>query len=167
MKRNDKNEITRFKARLVDQGFKQREGIDYQKTFSSVAQMRTFRLLVALAVQYDLRITQYDIGNAFVQSDIDTELYMTFPPGYPSESGNLKEVLQLLKALYGLKQAARLWNKLLISKFEKAGLHVCKTESGVLQAKDDKDGLCLIDLHVDDYLIFTKNETLRTRIEKV
>ena len=167
LKRNDKNEITRFKARLVVQGFKQREGIDYQKTFSSVAQMRTFRLLVALAVQYDLRITQYDIGNAFVQSDIDTELYMTFPPGYPSESGNLKEVLKLLKALYGLKQAARLWNKLLISKFDKAGLHVCKTESGVLQAKDDKDGLCLVDLHVDDYLILTSNEQLRTRIEKV
>ena len=167
LKRNDKNEIVRFKARLVVQCFKQREGIDYQKTFSSVAQMRSFRLLVALAVQYDLRITQYDIGNAFVQSDIDTELYMTFPPGYPSKSGNLKEVLKLLKALYGLKQAARLWNKLLVSKFDKAGLQICKTESGVLHAKDEKDGLCLVDLHVDDYLIFTKNEELRKRIEKV
>ena len=65
MKRNDANEIYKFKARLVVQGFKQEEGVDFQKTFSSVSQMRIFRLLCSLTVKYDLRIAQYDIGNAF------------------------------------------------------------------------------------------------------
>ena len=167
MKRNDANEIYKFKARLVVQGFKQEEGVDFQKTFSSVAQMRTFRLLCSLAVKYDLRITQYDIGNAFVQADMDKEMYMTFPPGYPNENNNPNEVLRLIKALYGAKQSARLWKELLVKRFDKAGLELCQTESGVLQVKDKTKGMCFVNLHVDDYLIFTRNEKLRKQIEEV
>ena len=167
IKRNDANEIYKFKARLVVQGFKQEEGVDFQKTFSSVAQMRTFRLLCALAVKYDLRITQYDIGNAFVQADMDKEMYMTFPPGYPNENNDPNETLRLLKALYGAKQSARLWKELLVKRFDEAGLILCQTESGVLQVKDKSKGMCFVNLHVDDYLIFTRNEKLRKQIEEV
>ena len=167
IKRNDKNEIERFKARLVIQGFKQVEGIDFQKTFSSVAQVRTFRTVLALAIRYNLTITQYDISNAFLNADIDTEIFMTYPPGYPpKELEKLKEVLKLLKGLYGLRQASRLWNKLLVKTFVDAGLQVCKTEPGILRVMNE-DTLCLVNLWVDDYLLATNDEVLRTRIEKV
>ena len=167
IKRNDKNEIERFKARLVIQGFKQIEGIDFQKTFSSVAQVRTFRTILALAIRYNLVITQYDISNAFLNADIDTEIFMTYPPGYPPKDlDKLNEVLKLLKGLYGLRQASRLWNKLLIKTFVEAGLQVCKTEPGILKVMNT-DTLCLVNLWVDDYLLATKDEVLRTRIEKV
>lgn len=166
IKRNDKNEVVRYKARLVVQGFKQVEGIDFQRTFSSVAQMRTFRTIVALSIRFNWRITQYDIANAFLNADIDTEIYMTYPPGYPPKSKNPKQVFQLLKGLYGLKQASRLWNEKLIKVFNEAGLQVCRTESGVLFARSGTN-LCLINLHVDDYCIATGDEDLRVKIEKV
>ena len=169
IKRNKDNEIERFKARLVVQGFRQIEGVDFQKTFSSVAQMRSFRMIVALAIRFGLRITQYDISNAFLNADIDTELYMKPPPGYPleeDEDGHKNYVFKILKGLYGLKQASRLWKEELVKGFERAGLAVCKCESGVLYVKNS-DSLCLVNVHVDDYNICTNDEKLRTRIEGI
>ena len=125
IKRNDKNEIVLFKARLVAHGFKQIEGVDYVKTFSSTAQMRSFRMILMLACAYDLELTQYDISNAFLNGELEEEIYMDFPPGYPGK--NPEECLKFNKGLYGLKQASRIWNKRLVGELNKAGLEVCKT----------------------------------------
>ena len=168
IKRNKDNMVERFKARLVVQGFKQIEGVDFQKTFSSTAQMRTFRTLVALSVKFGLKITQYDISNAFVRADIDKEIYMTFPPGFRPDDATPGHCFLLLKGLYGLKQASRLWNQLLTKIFKQAGLDVCQSEPGVFHVKSDKfdvETLCLINLYVDDYNICTRNEFLRKKIE--
>ena len=163
IKRNSAGNIERFKARLVVQGFRQIEGIDFQNTFSAVSQMRTFRLIVAISVEFNLRITQYDISNAFLHAELDKEIYMTFPPGYSSDDPTL--VFKLLKGLYGLKQASRLWNKLLERAFRKAGLQLATTEPGVFFVKDGP--LCLLNLHVDDYNIATADEDLRKKIEGI
>ena len=171
IKRNEHNEIVRFKARLVVQGFRQIEGIDFQKTFSSVAQLRTFRTLVALSIRFGLTITQYDISTAFLNADVDTEIFMKFPPRYPPDNDN--EVFKLLKALYGLRQASRLWKEMLVGIFNDAGLKMCQSESGVVYStKEDKslpisERLCLVCIHVDDYGILTGNEQRRKEIESV
>ena len=165
IKRKSNGEIERFKARLVVQGFRQIEGVDFQNTFSAVSQMRTFRLMVALSVCLGLRITQYDISNAFLHAELDKEIYMTLPPGYPLEQNNPSLVFKLIKGLYGLKQASRLWNKLLSKAFKKAGLELATTEPGVFFVKGGP--LCIINLHVDDYNIATADEGLRKKIEKV
>ena len=70
IKRNNQNEIILYKARLVVHSFKQVEGIDYNKTFSSTAQMRSFRSVVMLAEAYDLDLKQYDISNAFLNGEL-------------------------------------------------------------------------------------------------
>ena len=49
-KRNEKNDILRYKARLVAQGFSQRPGIDYEETYSPVMDVITFRYLISLVV---------------------------------------------------------------------------------------------------------------------
>lgn len=165
IKRNSAGDIERFKARLVVQGFRQIEGVDFQNTFSAVSQMRTFRLMVALSVTLNLRITQYDISNAFLHAELDKEIYMTFPPGYPPENPDI--VFRLLKGLYGLKQASRLWNKLLAKTFNKAGLRLAATEPGVFFIHEKPGQLCLLNLHVDDYNIATADEELRKKVEKV
>jgi len=165
IKRDHNNEIVRFKARLVVQGFKQIEGVDFQKTFSSVAQMRSFRTVLALSTHLGMKITQYDISNAFLNAELEEDIYMSFPPGYNEHDGDPKLCWKLLKGLYGLKQASRLWRELLVGSFEKIGLKVCKTESGILHMRGDNNDLCLINLHVDDYLICTKDEVLRKKIE--
>ena len=56
-----------------------------------------------LAEAFDLDLTQYDISNAFLNGDLEAEIYMEYPPGYEGEPGTC---LKLLKGLYGLKQAA-------------------------------------------------------------
>ena len=166
IKRGINNEIVRFKARLVIQGFRQVEGVDFHKTFSSVAQMRTFRVICALSVNKNLRVTQYDISNAFLNADLDKEIYMKLPPGYTTE-GDKNRCWKLLKGLYGLKQASRLWNKLLIKSFKQANLEPCLTESGVLRVVGGSKSICFVNLHVDDYCIATADEVLRTEIEGV
>ena len=159
IKRDSNNEITLFKARLVVHGFKQVEGVDFTKTFSSTAQMRSFRTIVMLAVAFNLDLNQYDISNAFLNGDLEEEIYMEYPPGYPGEEGTC---LKLLKGLYGLKQAARIWNKALIKVLNQAGMKVCKTEPGILYHPTE---LCLVCLHVDDIIIATNNRALQKKIE--
>nr|GEY67096.1 zinc finger, CCHC-type [Tanacetum cinerariifolium] len=70
--------IDKFKARLVIQGFRQKEGIDYFDTYASVARITTIRLLLALAAIHNLVIHQMDVKTG----DLDEEVYMKQPKGF-------------------------------------------------------------------------------------
>ena len=163
LKRNAKGEIILFKARLVVHGYKQLEGIDFNKTFSSTVQVRTFRVLMALAVERGLKITQYDISNAFLNGALEEEIYMEWPPGYPSKDKGT--VVKLLKGLYGLKQASRIWQKTLQTVFAKVDMVTCKTESGVLRSTR-KGVFALASTWVDDLALLCDNEDYRLEIEE-
>ena len=65
-KRNDKNEISRYKARLMVQGFSQRPGIDYDETYSPVMDIITFRYLISLSVSEGLGMRLMDIIIAYL-----------------------------------------------------------------------------------------------------
>ena len=165
IKRDAEGKITLFKARLVVHGYKQVEGIDFQKTFSSTIQMRTFRLIVAMSVNLGLKLTQYDISNAFLNGDLEEDVYMETPPGYKDPDG---KVWKLLKGLYGLKQASRIWQSTLYGKLKKAGMTVCKTESGILYMRCGKTGdLLILACWVDDLIIAARNEAMRKQIEAI
>lgn len=96
--------VERFKARLVAKGFTQSYGIDYQETFASVAKLNTVRVLLSLAVNQDWPLHQLDVKNAFLNGDLEEEVYMTIPPGMETRSNN-RLVCRLKKSLYGLKQS--------------------------------------------------------------
>ena len=68
--------IDKFKARLVAKGFKQKEGLDYFDTYAPVARITTIRLLIALASIYKLEIHQMDVKTAFLNGELDEEIYM-------------------------------------------------------------------------------------------
>lgn len=164
LKRDGEGKIVLFKARLVVHGFKQQEGVDFNKTFSSTAQIRTFRFVVAIAILHGLKMTQYDISNAFLNGKLDEEIYMEWPPGYPSESKD--KVIKLIKGLYGLKQASRIWQQTLYDSLKELNIEVCKTESGVLRCTTEGK-FCLVVAWVDDLIVITKDEELRAKIEAV
>jgi hypothetical protein len=75
-KRNEKNEIVRYKARLVAQGFSQRPGIDYEETYSPVMDAITFRFLISFAASEGLDMRLMDVVTAYLYGSIDTDIYI-------------------------------------------------------------------------------------------
>nr|GEV31172.1 zinc finger, CCHC-type [Tanacetum cinerariifolium] len=102
--------INKFKARLVIQSFRQKEGIDYFDTYAPVARMTTIRLLLALAAIHNLLIHQMDVKIEFLNGGLDEEVYMKQPKGFVMPS-NEHKVYKLVKSLYGLKQAPKQWHQ--------------------------------------------------------
>lgn len=96
-----------FKARLVLKGCSQKAGVDYTETFAPVARFETIRAVLSVAAQKGYHLTQFDIKTAFLNGELEEELYMEQPEVFDDKSGR---VCHLLKSLYGLRQAPRAWN---------------------------------------------------------
>ncbi|GKF85064.1 zinc finger, CCHC-type containing protein, partial [Tanacetum coccineum] len=90
--------IDKFKARLVIQGFRQKEGIDYFDTYAPGARITTIRLLLALAAIQNLVIHQMDVKTTFLNGDLDEEVYMKQLEGFVM-SGNEHKVCKLVYVL--------------------------------------------------------------------
>ena len=94
--------INKFKARLVAKRFTQKQGINYFDTYAPVARIATIRVLIAIASIYKLVIHQMDVKKAFLNSELDEEVYMEQPEGFVVP-GQEHKVSKLFKSLYGLK----------------------------------------------------------------
>ncbi|GKB79100.1 ribonuclease H-like domain-containing protein, partial [Tanacetum coccineum] len=105
---NDTWEITELPKDKKSIGYNQKEGIDFDETFSPVVKIVTVRCLINLAVQNSWPLYQLDINNAFLYGDLSETVYMDLPEGFFSP--NDKRVCRLKKSLYGWKHAPRLWN---------------------------------------------------------
>ena len=75
-KRNENNEVVRYKARLVAQGFSQRTGVDIEETYSPVMDGITFRYLISMAVNFDLKMKLMDVLTAYLYGNLDSNIYM-------------------------------------------------------------------------------------------
>jgi hypothetical protein len=100
------------KARLVAQGFSQREGIDFAETYAPVVKLTSMRIILAYANYHDYEIMSFDVKTAFLHAKLDYLLYVKQIPGFP-EADPLT-VLRLLVALYGLRQSAYEFYKFLL-----------------------------------------------------
>ena len=74
--------VERYKARLVAQGFSQREGVDYDETFSPVIRFESLRTLIALATQKGLKLHQMDVTATFLNGQLEQQVYMKQPEGF-------------------------------------------------------------------------------------
>jgi hypothetical protein len=89
-------------------GFTQREGIDYNETFSPVSCKDSFRIMMALVAHYNLELHQMDVKTTFLNGDLEENVYMAQPKGFVME-GKERMRCRLKKLIYGLKQASRQW----------------------------------------------------------
>ena len=111
-KRNEKNEIVRYKVRLDAQGFSQRPGIDYEVTYSPVMDTITFRYLIGLSVFNNLDMYLMDVVTAYLYGSLDNDIYMKIPEGLKMhDTSKPREMyaIKLQRSLYGLKQSGRMW----------------------------------------------------------
>lgn len=147
-----KKSETKFKARLVAEGFQQ--GAVADDIYSPVAKMQTLKILLAYCCQKGLYIDQMDVETAFLNGKVSSEIYVKQPKGY--EDGTSK-VCKLYKALYGLKESPRAWydcfdNFISSLRFKRSEHDYC-----LYVLKDEKDVIYVI-LFVDDVLICGKNK---------
>ena len=154
-KRRADGSVDRYKARLVAQGYLQKKGIDYNETFAPVVKFASLRLLLAYAAYKDLEIHQMDVKTAYLNGDIDAEIYMRQPEGFVVP-GKEQLVCRLNKSLYGLKQAGRAWNQKMDSTLIRMRFNRAEADHCVYCLRDDEVEM-YIALYVDDLLIFSNS----------
>jgi len=166
-KRNSDGSVKKFKARFVARGFSQVHGIDFNETYSPVAQRSTLRMFLAVIAMFGWNVEQSDVGNAYLNSDI-TEgndnieaIYVEQPEGMEQRGPNGQTlVCKIKKGLYGLKQAARLWNIRVTKWMVKYGFTQSKADPCLFVLYRNNGWLILI-LYVDDMAYGGDEELVR------
>ncbi|GKA92122.1 retrovirus-related pol polyprotein from transposon TNT 1-94 [Tanacetum coccineum] len=106
--------VLKNKARLVAQGFRKEEGINFEESFTPVARTEAIRIFVANVAHMNMTIYQMDVKTDFLNGELKEEVYVSQPEGFVDQDNPL-HVYKLKKALYGLKQAPRAWYDMLSS----------------------------------------------------
>jgi hypothetical protein len=108
IKRYPDGRVRKFKGRYCVRGDKQIKGVDYHETYAPVVAWTTVRMMMVMAATLNLKTTQIDFSNAFVQADLNESVYIELPTGFRSPTGG-DYILKLNKSLYGLCQAPKSW----------------------------------------------------------
>ncbi len=114
LKRDSNGKVLKFKARVCARGDQQTYEVDYNETFAPTLRYTTLRVLISLACSLDLEIEQFDVVIAFLNADVDEDIYMYPPPG-PTRTSTHEQrlVCKLKRSLYGIKKPPRSWQTLL------------------------------------------------------
>ena len=168
IKRKADGSVSRYKARLVAQGYSQEAGLDYDEVFAPVAKYNSIRSVLAIANQLDMEVHQMDVKTAFLNGDLDNEIFMKQPEGY-TDKKQPDKVCKLRKSIYGLKQSARCWN-MTIDRYLKESHYIQSTADPCIYSKSEnrsgKNCLIIIAVYVDD-TILASNDVAMLTAEKI
>ncbi|GJY83886.1 retrovirus-related pol polyprotein from transposon TNT 1-94 [Tanacetum coccineum] len=154
-KKDEHETIIINKARLVAQGYRQEEGIIYDKTFAPVARMKAIRIFLAYATYMNFKVFQIDVKSAFMDGKLNEEVYVQEPPGFESSEFSYY-VCKLDKTLYGLKQAPSAWYETL-STFLIMNTFVREKFDSTLFIYKTKGDVLLVQVYVDDIIFGSIN----------
>ncbi|GJT46347.1 putative ribonuclease H-like domain-containing protein, partial [Tanacetum coccineum] len=164
-KKDERGIVVRNKARLVAQGYKQEEGIDYDEVFAPVARIEAIRLFLAYASFMNFLVYQMDVKSAFLYGTIEEEVYVSQPPGFVDPEF-LEKVYKVEKALYGLHQAPRAWYETLSTYLLDNGFYRGQIDK-TLFIKRVKGDILLVQVYVDDIIFGSTKKSLCTDFEQI
>ncbi|PKI59003.1 hypothetical protein CRG98_020571 [Punica granatum] len=150
--------IDKYKARLVIKGYKQKEGLDYFDTYSPVTRINSIRMILAIAALRNLEVHQMDVKTAFLNGDLDEEIYMEQPEGFVAP-GKERKVCKLVKSLYGLKQTPKQWHEKFDNAMISKGFKINECDKCVY-IKETENGYIILCLYVDDILIVGSDDSM-------
>jgi len=158
------------KARLVAQGFSQREGVDFRlgEIYAPVVKLTSARIILAYANLHDYEIMSFDVKTAFLHAKLDYLLYVKQIPGFPE--ADPQTVLRLLVAIYGLRQSAYEFYTFLLKLLIRLGLNRSELDHAVFighwtlpplpsipMPSNGKPLFLIVPVHVDDGLAVTNS----------
>ncbi len=108
------------KARLVDKGYTQQLGIDYNETWAGVTRLESVHITAAIAAKLNLRIWQIDFVGAYLNSLTKEDIYMRQPEGF-IQPGFEDYVCKLVHMIYSTMQGAHDWYETLTMTYDKLG----------------------------------------------
>jgi hypothetical protein len=164
-KQGEDGEVMRNKARLVAQGYRQVEGLDFGKTFTPITRLEAIRILLAFVTSKGFKLYLMDVKSAFLNGVIHEEVYVRQPPGFESPKYP-DRVYKLSMALYGPKQASRAWY---------ARLKMFLLEHGYVMGSVDKTHFTLnhdtdflhVQIYVDDIIFGGSSHALVSRFQEM
>jgi len=155
IKRKQDGSIDKFKVRLVVLGNMQRDGVDYKETFAPVLKYQSLRVLLSIANEEKMHVHQMDVKTAFLNGDLEEEVYVEQPEGM-IKTGEEHKVWKLKKALYGLKQAPRAWNRRLDEFLVSKGFKRSSFDTAIYSKGSGALGI-FVAVYVDDILVISKD----------
>ena len=161
IKRNPDGTVDRFKARLVARGFSQRQGFDFWETYSPTVLACSIRTFLTVCKMKGMVIHQVDVKTAFLNGDIDGEIYVNPPAPYNSSG----KVWKLKKALYGLKQSPRCWSNKLKEILAEMNFYPTRSDKGVY-VRTNGQACSYILVYVDDMLVAAQQAAEVEQIKK-
>ncbi|GKD46585.1 retrovirus-related pol polyprotein from transposon TNT 1-94 [Tanacetum coccineum] len=133
----------------------QKEGINFEESFASVARIEAIHIFVANAANKNMMIFKMDVKTTFLNGELKEEVYVSQLVGFVDQD-NLSHVYKLKKALYGLKQAPRVWYDMLLSFL--ISQHFSKgAVDPTLFTRKARNDLLLVQIYVDDIIFASTN----------
>ena len=137
--------------------------MDYEETFSTMTILKSIRILLSPAASLDYKIWQINVKTAFLNGNLDEEIYVSQLDGFIVQ-GQEQKVYRLLKSIYRLKPTSRCWNIKFDETIKSYGFHQSLDKAYVYKLNRDKSIIFLV-LYVDDILLMGDNMKLLIEIK--
>jgi len=165
IKRDENNNITKFKARLVARGFSQIFGIDFDLTYSPTLNSDSLKFIISIAAHFKWNIYQLDIKAAYLNARLDIPIYVNIPPG---DINHEKGFWRLNKALYGLRQSGRQWFETISKFIINQNFTQLKSDPCIFKKNyRNNKVICIIGVYVDDMIICGIASEIQKIINKI
>ena len=134
----------------------------YDETFSPVVRFESLRTVIALAVQNVLKLHQMDVTTAFLNGELEEDVYMYQPEGFIAR-GQEHLVCKLKRSLYGLKQSPRCWNSVLDCHLKSMGFVQTTSDPCIYVSTEGE--MFVIAVYVDDIVLAGKSDRQMSEVK--